>query len=72
VWNGQEKFYHYDEWLIYIIDNFLKPWGYKAEGTMRWVGEDPWDQGTLYVADNEVFVLADQTLEDLLKEKSNV
>jgi hypothetical protein len=66
AWNGNEKFYHYDEWLEYLVEHFLDPWGYVLEGTMRWIGEDPQDQGTIYMADNEVFVLPDETIEELL------
>jgi hypothetical protein len=66
LWNGHEKFYHYDQWLEYLIEHFFEPWGYSLEGTVRWVGEDPGDQGTIYVANNEVFVLPDETIEELL------
>jgi hypothetical protein len=59
AWNGGEKFYDYSEWLEYLVEHFLAPWGYTLEGTVKWVGEDLSDQGTLYVAENEVFVLPD-------------
>jgi hypothetical protein len=26
-WDGGEKFYAYVEWIIFIIEHFLKPWG---------------------------------------------
>jgi hypothetical protein len=48
-WSGAEKFYDYDEWLQYLIDNFLKPWGYIVEGIVKYEGEDPDDFGRLRV-----------------------
>lgn len=54
VWDEGEKFYYYTEWLVYLIDNFLKPWGYTLNGTVTWTGEDPGDMGRLHVKDNRV------------------
>jgi len=53
-WDGGEKFYNYVEWLEYIIDNFLKPWGYKLNGAVKWFGEEPEDLGCIVVNDNVV------------------
>jgi hypothetical protein len=53
-WNGGEKFYEYVEWLEYLIENFLKPWGYVLNGTVFWYGEDHNDRGKIFVLDNEV------------------
>lgn len=51
-WDGNEKFYYYSEWLIYIVENFLKPWGYTLNGVVEWTGEQDDDWGTLLVSDN--------------------
>lgn len=51
-WNGSEKFYDYIEWLKYIIDNFLTPWGYELSGTVEWQGEHPPDFGRIVVTIN--------------------
>lgn len=51
-WNGAEKFYYYEGWLRYIIDNYLKIWGYTLNGTVQWRGEEFSDVGTLIVKDN--------------------
>jgi hypothetical protein len=51
-WDGSEKFYNYTEWLEYIVQNFLGPWGYKLNGEVNWYGEDPSDVGILVVEDN--------------------
>lgn len=56
VWNGAEKFYHYVEWLKYLIEHFLKPWGYVLGGEVEWQGEDPADSGKIEVENNEVYV----------------
>ncbi len=53
-WNGVEKFYYYVEWLEYLIQHFLKPWGYVLNGSVRWKGEDPEDAGVLSVHANIV------------------
>jgi len=53
-WDGGEKFYHYTEWLSYLIDTFLKPWGYTVNGEVQWAGEDSSDRGVLIVKDNRV------------------
>ena len=54
VWDGSEKFYHYIEWLEYLIATFLKPWGYKVNGIVEWQGEDRGDTGVIEVVDNVV------------------
>jgi hypothetical protein len=55
-WNGGEKFYHYDEWLEYLIEHFFKPWGYVLNGKVAWQGEDINDRGTLILKDNVLTV----------------
>ncbi len=54
VWDGGEKFYSYIEWLEYLIENFLKPWGYKLNGEVEWQGEDSDDFGKIVVKNNKV------------------
>ena len=53
-WNGVEKFYHYTEWLEYVIEHFLVPWNYVLNGEVYWQGEESSDMGKLLVKDNEV------------------
>lgn len=53
-WDGTEKFYNYVEWIEYIIEKFLKPWGYALNGVVRWRGEDFDDNGKIVVTDNNV------------------
>lgn len=57
VWDSGEKFYEYVEWIEFIIDNFLKPWGYKLNGKVDWYGEDYDDRGRIVVTDNVVKTL---------------
>jgi hypothetical protein len=54
VWDEGEKFYRYIEWLRYLIEHFLKPWGYVLNGRVTWEGEDSDDVGVLTVTDNVV------------------
>lgn len=55
-WDGGEKFYHYVDWLDYLIEHFLSPWGYTLEGEVEWRGEDWEDTGTISVSGNVVEV----------------
>ena len=54
IWDGGEKFYNYVEWLEYLIENFLNPWGYVVNGEMHWYGEDRDDMGIIVVENNVV------------------
>jgi hypothetical protein len=54
IWDHGEKFYEYTEWLEYIIQHFLTPWGYNLNGEVKWQGEDINDRGILTVSDNKV------------------
>lgn len=49
-WNGTEKFYAYTEWLQYLCDHFLGPWGYVLTGEVAYQGEDSSDRGTVLCA----------------------
>lgn len=53
-WDGGEKFYNYVEWLQYLLDHFLKPWGYVLNGEVEFVGENPDDRGMIVVEQNKV------------------
>lgn len=55
-WDGGEKFYDYVPWIKYIIDHFLKRWGYTLNGEVEWQGEDSDDLGKIVVTDNVVTV----------------
>lgn len=54
VWDEAEKFYGYVDWLGYLIDKFLRPWGYVLNGEVRWEGEESDDRGVIYCKDNQV------------------
>ncbi len=56
-WDGMEKFYDYTEWLVYLIDHFLGPWGYRLDGTVTWQGENPDDSGEIRVEANAMTVV---------------
>jgi hypothetical protein len=36
AWDGGDKFYSCVEWISYLIDNFIKPWGYEMKGCVIW------------------------------------
>ncbi|ORZ39030.1 hypothetical protein BCR44DRAFT_33347 [Catenaria anguillulae PL171] len=50
-WNRGEKFYCCEQWIEYMIANFLEPWGVKIEGKIEFAGEDPSDKGYLKIVD---------------------
>lgn len=56
VWDEGERFYHYIEWLQYMINNFFNPAGYILNGEVTWNGEDDDDLGVIIVEDNNVIV----------------
>lgn len=53
-WDGGEKFYEYIYWIEYLIDHFLKPWGYVLNGVVGWYGDDRDDMGKIIIKDNVV------------------
>lgn len=54
LWDDGEKFYNYVEWIEYLIEHFLKPWGYTLDGLVEWYGEDRDDFGIIDITDNVV------------------
>ncbi|MGL4551555.1 MAG: hypothetical protein ACRC33_10240, partial [Gemmataceae bacterium] len=55
-WDGGEKFYSYVEWLKYLLQHFLTPWGYVVHGRVEWQGEEDEDRGTIHVRENRIEV----------------
>lgn len=49
--NELEKFYHYFEWLQYLIDHFLKTEGLRLVGEISFEGEDSEDAGVIDIVD---------------------
>src|SRR4051794_9559987 len=39
-WDKNEKFYYGEEWLVYLIEKFIKPWGYTLNGESPWYIDD--------------------------------
>lgn len=60
VWDGNEKFYYYFEWLTYIHDNMLAKWGitFTAEEVISYQGEEEDDNGQIYV-DGGALIMSD-------------
>ena len=67
-WDGSEKFYHYADWIEYLIERFLTPWGYKLAGTVKWQGEERSDRGFICISNNKVFVNEKPTALDRMVE----
>ena len=53
-WDWGEKFYEYEDWLVYIQVHFLTPWGSKLTGEISWSGEEWDDRGILYALDGRI------------------
>ena len=56
VWDEQDKFYEFEEWMIYLV-NILSKRNYILNGEIDWEGEDQDDKGTIIVKDNVVSVV---------------
>lgn len=50
-WDGGEKFYHYTEWLNYLIEHFFTRWGYVISGQVAYSGESRRDVGHVKIVD---------------------
>jgi hypothetical protein len=55
-WNDAEKFYHYIEWIKYLIERILQPRGYVLNGDVRWQGQSCYDAGCVSIKDNVVII----------------
>lgn len=53
-WDGGEKFYHYVDWIEYIISKVLAPKGYTLNGEVGYQGEDLDDFGIIGIIYNAV------------------
>ncbi len=56
VWDGNDKFYDYIEWLEYLIKTFFIPWGYFLNGQVEWQGEESDDFGKIILENNKVII----------------
>lgn len=57
VWDESNHFYHYVEWLEYLVYNFFAPWEYTLDGEVHWQGENELDNGAIVVVANKVEVV---------------
>lgn len=60
VWDGNEKFYHYDDLLKWIL-GWLKNIGVTGNGVLVWSGEEIGDTGQIFVHDSEVKIVKHET-----------
>jgi hypothetical protein len=54
LWDGGEKFYSYLDWMEYLLQHFLIPWGYVLNGEVHWAGEEEEDRGIITIRHNQV------------------
>ena len=71
-WDGSEKFYKYEEWVKYIIDHFLKPWGCSLNGDVKWRGDETDDRGVLIVKNNFVNSFFGESYKKYISEKKEI
>lgn len=57
-WDEGEKFYDYIEWLQYLLNRFIIPWGYTLNGKVNWQGEESGDTGMIIVLNNVIKVVS--------------
>ena len=60
LWNGHEKFYHYVDWIKWLIEHFFEPWGRTLNGYVRFQGGERDDRGAIYIKDNKVEQVFDE------------
>ena len=53
-WDGVEKFYCYEDWLKYLIENFFEKENLISNGEVEFQGEYDEDKGIIQVKDNIV------------------
>lgn len=53
VWDGNEKFYDYVEWMEWLVAR-LAEWGIAGNGAIHWQGEENGDTGVLSVTGSTV------------------
>jgi hypothetical protein len=64
-WDGEEKFYQWEEWLNWLIRNFFLPNDIKLTGKVSFQGDDIEDAGFIEVFDgNRVVVTRVPTVAD--------
>lgn len=87
-WSGMEKFYDADEWMAYLIDNFLRPdadanvsdddqfkhftFNHIVNGRIEAQGEDADDRWTLVVKDNIVSKVPYPTIADRMASSTDL
>lgn len=52
--DGGEKFYEYEAWLRWLVENVFTPIGRTVYGSVTWQGEDLSDRGVLSVVNGHV------------------
>ena len=70
-WDGQERFYNYVEWIIWIIEGILRPRGYVLDGMIHFRGMCVRDQGMIMIENNEVevnyFIIDEERYAEILE-----
>lgn len=56
LWNDEEKFQNYAEWLEFVIKKFFVYWKVTLNGSIEWRGEERNDIGRLIIKDNKLTV----------------
>lgn len=72
LWDNNEKFYHYIEWLKYIIENFIIPSDNKLNGYVFFEGENFKDIGLIEVKNNKIKTYGPTDITKTLLRKVNV
>jgi len=55
VWDESEKFYHYTEWLNYLIKKIFKPNGVEISGAVTYQGEECGDVGRIEIINGRAY-----------------
>jgi hypothetical protein len=53
-WDGGEKAYNMDDWIVYLVERFFRPLGYVLSGEVLAQGEDMTDRWKMTIKKNEI------------------
>ncbi len=53
-WDREAKFHSGAEWIAYLIDHFLEPWGNNVSGAVTFTVPELDERGTMCVLANRV------------------
>lgn len=57
IWDAEQEFTYPVDWARYLINNFIGPWGYKLNGSVKWLGYEKDDIGIININNNKIEIV---------------